>query len=129
MDFFDRQDFARRRTGRLVVLFIFAVILILASVNAATYGLLRASETYGRAKRQVPARFYTDRHRGEVVAPRVPSHQRPEIYVVVSLVTLGIIASGSLYKIAMLSGGGPAVAQMMGGRPITSDPDHPEEAV
>ena len=129
MDFFDRQDLARRQTGRLIALFVVAVILIVAAVNAAAYGILRVGGAYVRVKRETPARFYTDRHRGEPIAPinSLRLYQRADIYVATSLVTLAIIACGTAYKVAMLSGGGSVVARSMGGRPIQPGSTQPEE--
>jgi hypothetical protein len=71
-----------------------------------------------------------------------PIWKRPDVYLVVTGVTLAIIVGGTLFKTAMLSGGGPAVAESMGGRPlqpdsgyskvltsvVQSDESHPPEA-
>jgi Zn-dependent protease with chaperone function len=113
MDFFERQDIARKQTGRLVVLFVLAVIAIVCAMNLVAFGLLH---------------FVGERTRGEIDTARVTATpwQRPEPYIGVTIVTLGIITCGSLYKIALLSRGGPAVAQMMGGRPIDAA-NNPEE--
>src|SRR4051812_21225372 len=118
MDFFERQEIAHRRTGRLVVLFVIAVILIVAAVNLAAYATMRASDTYSRARRPL------DRDRDQVHSQL---WRRPETHGVISLITLGIIAGGSLYKTAMLSRGGSAVAQLLGGRLVQPGTDHPEE--
>src|SRR3954470_5998082 len=103
MDFFDRQDLARRNTGRLVVLFGLAVIAIVIAVNAAAFGILRVSE-------QVQA----SRRYSVIDRPAHPMSQRKEVYLAITLGTLGIVACGSLYKMATLARGGPAVAQLMG---------------
>src|SRR5689334_24665010 len=107
MDFFERQEIAHRHTGRLVVLFVVAVILTVAAVNLTAYAVMRAGETYSRTRRQF------DRNRSQV---DVHLWRRPETYAVVTLITLGIIGGGSLYKTAQLARGGPAVAQLLGGR-------------
>src|SRR6476469_10009122 len=120
MDFFERQEIAHRRTGRLVVLFIVAVILTVAAVNLTAYAVMRANDTYSRARRQF------DRDRSQP-AVHTQVWRRPEIYGVISLITLGIIAGGSLYKTAMLSRGGSAVAQLLGGRLVQPGTAHPEE--
>ena len=45
----------------------------------------------------------------------------------VSLGTLALIGGGSLYRVASLAGGGHSVAEMMGGRPLSSQTTDPDE--
>src|SRR4051812_40764556 len=123
MDFFDRQDLARRHTFRLVVLFILAVIMIVAAVNLTAFGVMRANEVYSSTRRQLH-RARSDEFNLE---PRTPMSRRPSVYGVVTLITLGVIGAGSLYKTLMLSSGGPAVAQLLGGRLVLPAAEHPEE--
>jgi Zn-dependent protease with chaperone function len=118
MDFFERQEIAHRRTGRLVVMFVVAVIMTVAAVNFAAYVGLRASEGYSRTRHQL-------RRQPEEVRSKL--WRRPETYGVVTLITLGIIASGSLYKTIVLSRGGPAVAQLLGGRLVQPGSQFAEE--
>jgi Zn-dependent protease with chaperone function len=117
MNFFEHQDRARQRTGRLIGLFVVAVVLILIAVNAAAFGIMRMTGAYDqyardagpvlRGERQYPGRFSRDR----MPAPA-------NVYIGTTCAALLIIAGGSLYKTAALSRGGPAVAQLLGGRPI-----------
>jgi Zn-dependent protease with chaperone function len=105
-DFFDRQDDARRQTGRLVVLFALAVAVIVAAV----YGVATA------------AAFTTAGSREGAAAPAVWS---PDRFLLVAAGVLTVIAAGSLYKTAVLREGGETVARMLGGRPVdpaTVDP-------
>ncbi|NQD35431.1 M48 family metallopeptidase [Permianibacter sp. IMCC34836] len=104
MDFFGRQDWARRRSKWLVGYFILAVVMIVVAVNAATYFAFRISGV----TKLPPAEWFGSAAFGWL-----------------SLITLIVIALGSLLKMAQLSGGGQAVADMVGARrvlPETSDP-------
>jgi Zn-dependent protease with chaperone function/tellurite resistance protein len=100
MDFFERQDQARRNTKLLVTYFILAVVLIIAAVYLAMAALfLRA--------RYEPGTFAWLWH--------------AELFWSVTLGTLAIILGGTLYKISEVSGGGGAVAKMLGGRALNAN--------
>lgn len=104
MDFFGRQDWARRRTKWLVLYFVLAVVLIVVAVNAAAYFAFRLSGVT-----QLPLNEW------------LGSAQ----FGWLSLITVAVIALGSVLKMAQLAGGGKAVADMVGARrvlPETSDP-------
>jgi Zn-dependent protease with chaperone function len=108
MDFFERQDAARQKTGVLVFYFITAVVLIIISVYLAIAGILFA--TGG------------DRE----IGPGLHGLWDPQLLGLVAIGTSTLVAGGSLYKIAALSGGGRTVAELLGGRlvhPDTHDPD------
>ncbi len=110
MDFFQNQEVARKKTGRLIVYFLLAVILIIVTVYLAIAAVLHWAEPAARE--------------GGVVD--LPSLWDPQLFVVVAAGTAALISGGSLYKIASLSGGGHTVAELMGGRllhPQTSDLD------
>lgn len=94
IDFFEHQDVARRRTGLLIGYFIMAVILItLAVYGVATLCLIAST------KGQDGLNALWDWERLALVATGVGI----------------VILSGSLYKIATLREGGPAIARMLGG--------------
>lgn len=97
MNFFARQDLARRRSRRLVVLFVLAVVAIVLAVDFLFLlffgGLGTASD---------PGSLAT----GLVLA---------------TLLTLGIIGAGSFYRMASLGRGGAAVAMQLGGTPVPED--------
>jgi Zn-dependent protease with chaperone function len=98
MDFFARQDQARRNTKLLVVYFILAVVLIVTAV----YFVLAAVFL-----RQPP---------GEPGS--LAWLWDPELFLWAVLGTVGVIAAGSLIKMAELSRGGAVVANALGGRPV-----------
>ncbi len=85
----------------LVAYFVVAVVLIVVSVYLAVAGIL----------------FYGQGHE----SGRSDTLWFPDVFAAVSLGTLGIIAAGSLYKIAELAGGGEVVARSLGGRPVLSE--------
>src|SRR5271166_182487 len=93
-DFFQQQASARRRTFRLVVYFVLAILVLVALV----YGLLLVLGLYGA---------------GEPV-----SWWQPELLLFVAA-GVGIVVGGaSAFKVAQLASGGQAVALMMGGAEV-----------
>ena len=99
MDFFEHQEIARRSTRRLVVLFVIAVVAIVIAVNlAATAIYLGFLMPAGMARTTaaLPAGFY----------------------FVNTLIVLGLIGGGTLYKMSSLSAGGAAVANLVDAREI-----------
>ncbi|HMO25080.1 MAG TPA: M48 family metallopeptidase, partial [Tepidisphaeraceae bacterium] len=127
MDFYTRQDQARRSTTKLVVLFTLAVIGIVGTLNLAAYFALKAA---ARTEEVLPTSAdYDYLTRPGAPIPRrtqvIDHSQNWNVYLGITLVTLLIIGAGSGYKTMALSAGGPAVAQMMGGKPVdpnTADP-------
>lgn len=107
MDFFEAQDRARRKTWKLVTLYLIAVVLIIVSLYVVTVLVLGFM---GYLPRHLPAteRFW-----------------QPELLLSVSIILLFVILSGTLFRIFQLRKGGSAVAEMLGGRkvePSTRDP-------
>jgi Zn-dependent protease with chaperone function len=103
MGFFELQESARRSTTRLVLLFVLAVVLIIASLYAVA----------------VLALHFTT----EGAAERVVKWWDPSLLVSVAALGVALIGGASLHKIISLRGGGAAVATMLGGRRV-----HPETA-
>lgn len=93
MNFFERQHAARRATSRLVGLFALAVLAIVIAVDLVVLA---------------------------VVGGRTADPQALAAALVASTVlTLGLIGLGSLYRVAMLSGGGgDTIALQLGGVPV-----------
>jgi Zn-dependent protease with chaperone function/uncharacterized tellurite resistance protein B-like protein len=113
MDFFDRQDRARRNTRLLVVYFVLGVAMLIVAVYAALVGVftgLGSQHQHGYGYRQ-PARV---------------ALWQPQLFFGAAVGTLAVIAIGSGFKTLELSRGGSAVATMLGGRlvsPTATDPD------
>jgi len=110
-DFFDRQDYARRQTTRLIVLFALAVAAIIVAVYLVVAVGIDGAESshHFKAIRGVLDPSTVHVHRGL---------WRPELFLGVAAGTLLVVALGSLYKISELSAGGESVALMLGGRAI-----------
>ena len=99
MNFFEQQDAARRNTTRLVILFLLAVVAIVLAVNivaAFAFSGVFSDQLTGGTHYYPPA----------------------SLYAFVTLGTLALIAGGSLTQTLRLSGGGAALALMMGARPL-----------
>jgi len=114
MDYFHNQDVARKKTGRLVFYFAVAVVLIIVSVYVAITAVL---ELAGPATPE----------RADLTGPSIESLWNPELFGMVALGTSALIAGGSLFKIAALSGGGHTVAELLGGKLLRADSANTEE--
>ena len=98
MDFFDRQESARRNSGRLVLLFVVAVAATMAAVHLLVAGVLGG---------------------GRFLDPRLMLASVGSVAAVVLI--------GSWMKMAQMGHGGAAVAAALGGRQITPSTDDPGE--
>lgn len=107
MDFFTRQDKARKRTRLLVVLFAIAILLLAGSL----YMALAAVWAFGE-----PAYAYDSSYAG----PQ-PGLWQPELFTGVLIFVALIVSIGSFYMTNKLKGGGETVARGLGGRPIPPD--------
>jgi len=100
-DFFEQQDLARRKTVRLVVYFVLAILILIALV----YGLVIALGLFdARASR---------------------SWWQPELLLLVAGGVGVLVGGASAFKVAQLASGGQAVALMLGGAEVpgtTTDP-------
>lgn len=97
MNFYEHQDRARRRSGFLAMLFLLAVIVIVLAVNAVV--LLTASQAAPQNWQAWLGSSYCWWTSGGV---------------------LGLIGVGSGYTSLRLAGGGKALAQRVGARPLQS---------
>ena len=98
MDFFQSQDVARRKTALLVAYFVLAIVLMIAAIYAA------AVAVFSLASQPSP--------------DAMPAWWYPDLLAGIALVTLAVIALGSLYKTWELRAGGERVASMLGGRRV-----------
>jgi len=111
MNFFEAQDSARRSTTLLILLFILAIVFLLALSNFLIFELLYFLE-YGAltfSLSQLNLAFDQN------------------LSIVLCAAILLFIILGSLYKLVQLSAGGSAIAQYLGGVIIprsSSDPLH-----
>src|SRR6059036_2474924 len=110
MDFFEQQHGARRRTWLMLLLFLLAVAAIVAAfdlVCAIVYiGLFDVQILYSSSLLQ-----------------QVPR----SVYVWSTLATLLVIGWGTASRLYRLSGGGAAVAKLIGARHVKRDTGEPAE--
>lgn len=112
MDFFGAQDAARRRTAWLIVLFALAAIglvVITSLFILFVFGLFGGT-------------LSVSHHQEGGLLGRIDWATFAGIALGVAL----IVAGGSLYKILLLSRGGAAVAEALGGRLLAPDSEDPE---
>lgn len=111
MNFFEAQDKARRNTLWLVLLFVLAVAGLVLLTNLLLLSILAYVKTS-----QV------------IVSPEMLYHYFSwKEFTAVSFGVCLLVFGGSLYKAKSLSGGGPTVAEMLGGRLVpsaTANPQH-----
>src|SRR5690554_627077 len=107
MNFFARQDWARRKSALLVSYFAAAVILIILAVNLGIWLLLHF---LGSA----PSGTFLD-------------WAATTTFWKWALVTAAVIFAGSLSQYFKLRSGGEAVARMVHARPIPLSSEHPDE--
>ncbi len=109
MDFFEAQARAKQRTGRLVALFVVAVIGTILGGYFATIFLLAYSPT--RTSRH---RYYQSLN----IETTPVQLWQPQVFLTVTVGTLLVVGIASLVKWQEFSAGGSAVAESVGGRPI-----------
>lgn len=134
MDFFESQDVARRKTGRLVIYFILAVVSMIVALYFVVCAITPVVQSSTKPDQPSYSSSSYSRHStgyggSRETQPAKSKYKfqwwQPEILLIVSVVTIGIVGLGSGYKIVELRGGGEKVATMLGGRrihPNTSDP-------
>ncbi len=110
MDFFDRQELARKNSKHLIYYYIVAVIGIVCTFGFAVLGAryLFLAQQSARTDSLVRQSFFDS-----------------EFFLYSALGVLVLIILSTIFKSAALSGGGAAVAKSLGGKevdPSTSDP-------
>ncbi|MBX3413345.1 MAG: M48 family metallopeptidase [Pirellulales bacterium] len=109
MNFFEHQDVARRKSGRLVMLFVLAVVSIVAVIYAVVMIALGTTDE------------------GLARATGVNGVWNPYVCGIVTVSTLSVIVAGSLFKTIELAQGGERVALLLGGRRLDSNSKKPAE--
>src|SRR4030095_11898369 len=110
MNFFKRQDEARRAPRRLVVLFGLAVVAVVAAVDLVVFLLMRQGEAHAHGY-MPPLTEWLAVH--------------PRMVVGTTLMVLAFIVLASFYKTMVLGGGGGVVARSLGGSRISADTTDP----
>lgn len=102
MNFFEKQDRARRRTGLLLFLYAVAVALIVAAVTGASTFFISTQADF-------------------------PNGVPNDVVGWIAAVTLAIIAIGTASGIVRFGGGGAAVAERLGAERISPATQNPDE--
>jgi Zn-dependent protease with chaperone function len=130
MDFFQAQDDARNSTKRLVLLFGLAVISLIVITNLLLMVVMAAFSGY--FGNDLMTGRYVDRAveggggDGFFSAMFWEAFFRTFDWQMFAMVAAGVVivvAVGSLYKIVVLSSGGKAVAEMLGGKLLSQNTD------
>ena len=116
MDFFQRQDQARRKTKWLILYFSLAVISMIVMI----YGVALLVNGYVGLHH---SRYNVNDYNG---SPQF-SIWNPKLFFEVALGTVAVILCGTTYKTMALAGGGGAVAESLGGRLVASNTADPDE--
>src|SRR5260370_10925835 len=114
MDFFDRQERARKHTKLLEVYFGLAILGISTAIYFVVVLVLQ----------WWPGRGYRNY---EYDSAQNSGLWDPRLFLIVAAITVAFILCGSAYKIVQLSSGGRVVAEMLGGRLVPADTSDPDE--
>lgn len=133
MNFFERQEQAKRKSGRLVFLYLLAVVLTILLVHSFvaflfTFAAANASNHSNHSNDEY-AYASPDMVLDSLMPPSAPVYWQvwfqPKLLLADTLILLTIIGGASLLKIVQLkSGGGDGVALSLGGtlvKPSTTD--------
>src|SRR5690606_22885004 len=104
MNFFEQQDLARRNTKRLIVLLVLAVLSLIAVTTlflAGVFAYLQGG--------------HSPELRQAGLIQGMFNALSWEMIAGVSLLVIGVVIIGSLFKMAQLRSGGRAIAEAMGG--------------
>ena len=105
MNFFDRQDHARKTTRKLIFLFLVAVLGIVIAIDFVAGVILASAQS--QTMLTIPSLAWAANNSWFLLGS--------------SLGTLGFIGVSSLAKVAALSSGGGKVARSLGGTLVTPD--------
>ena len=109
MNFFEAQHQARKQSKRLVLLFVLAVLAIVAAIDLVVVAALLANNEDAAAGLTL----------GESL------RQHTGLLLVVSLAVAGVIGLASLFKVGTLRSGGAVVAQSLGGTLVSAETTNP----
>jgi len=120
MDFFERQERAQANSRKIVALFLLALPCVIAAVYAVTAAIYFVSWTF----LTFWASVFAEAHSLSGDYHYFISLWQPTLLLWVALITLVVIACGSIFKVRQLAPGGRVVASLLGGRrldPATKD--------
>lgn len=106
MDFFERQDKARRHTTLLVVYFVVAVALLIGAVYLVVLVIFGGIDLKNAV---------------DETTTTTASWSQAKMFLATAAGTLGVISAGSFFKTLSLARGGRAVAELLDGRLVNSN--------
>ncbi|UCE61191.1 MAG: M48 family metallopeptidase [Phycisphaerales bacterium] len=112
IDFFESQDVARKKTGRLVFLFVLAVLVIIAALHLMAVWVLSWSASRGDPS----ARGF-----------QWSDLLNLQVLGVVALGTIVVVGTGCMYKLLQLRAGGAVIAEGLGGQLVYPDSTDPAQ--
>ncbi|HEY5346062.1 MAG TPA: M48 family metallopeptidase [Verrucomicrobiae bacterium] len=112
MDFFERQDKARKKTKWLLIYFVLAVAAMIAAIYVVSLLIFSGVQAHQHSYDESQAQF---------------NLWNPQIFLAVALGTLAVVFIGSSYKTMALAAGGSAVSEMMGARLVSANSTDPDE--
>jgi Zn-dependent protease with chaperone function len=113
VNFFDHQQLARRNTRVMIVLYVLAVLGVIVAVDAVLAGIYLWTQSGSTLEAR----------RAPLTLAALP----PALLVWGALGTAGVIFAVSVFHTLRLGGGGEAVAQMVGARPVAAESHDPFE--
>ena len=125
MDFFQHQDDARKRTRWMIVMFVISAVMVVAAVDMVAYGVLFCiDENPNSTLLSSDSSGYdgygnTSGYSSSDAVYDPTASDYLNILSITTLVTTLVIILGTWYKIAELSSGGQAVAEMLGAKRIS----------
>lgn len=117
MNFFEQQDRAKRNTSKLIVLMCLAVISLVAISSVAVAAILALLGQRDPNSSIAAGSWYA----------QMTALLDWQLVGTTSVLVLGVVVAGSLFKHFQLRSGGRAVAESLNGRPIDPGTTDPEE--
>jgi Zn-dependent protease with chaperone function len=111
MDFFERQDKARKKTKLLVFYFVIAVAALIVAVYFASLVIFAGAQSQSHRYGEQPQFALWN----------------PRLFLGVAGGVLAVVLIGSSYKTMALAQGGSVVSEMMGGRPVNPNSNDSDE--
>jgi Zn-dependent protease with chaperone function len=131
MDFFDREAHAQKQTRLLICLY---GVMVLAVVALTYFFLAVVIQFFVKPVLHTSLFDYFNNFPTSPLHDALANPRRvwdqfwdARLFWWTATVTLILIAAGCAYKIRLLAGGGPAVAELLGGRKIDDNPADPAE--
>ncbi|HSY09320.1 MAG TPA: M48 family metallopeptidase [Candidatus Dormibacteraeota bacterium] len=112
MDFFARQDKARKKTKWLVIYFVLAVAAMIVAIYVAAILIFSGIQSHHHYYNEQQPQF---------------NLWNAQLFFGVALGTIAVILIGSSYKTMALASGGSVVSEMMGARPVNPNATDPDE--